>query len=201
MKFTIAAILSAALSAVCAQTAAAPATAGVAVNLPGHGSVIQAGQPFTITWTVTDPAVTAIDSIALLAGSSSNLETRNPNILSAAIATTPSQYVWNVPANVETGPSYVLAFKNPAGQTTYSTYFTIVGAAPGTNGAVTSASIAVTSGAPAASGSTIPAGNTVGGAVASASISVTGGNNHTSGAARLTVGVMSVAGVAIALLI
>jgi hypothetical protein len=38
-------------------------------------------------------------------GGSANLETAIPNILSAAIPVSPPSYSWNVPSNVETGPS------------------------------------------------------------------------------------------------
>ncbi|KAG1448839.1 hypothetical protein G6F56_008831 [Rhizopus delemar] len=79
-----------------------------------------------------------------MSGTSSNLQTYITNILSSTIPTSDGQYAWNVPTNIETGSSYALAFKGDNGQTTYSTYFTIMGAAVGTvnkNSTSTSATI------------------------------------------------------------
>lgn len=58
----------------------------------------------TVDTASTNPS-TAINTIALMKGGSANLETAIPNILSAAIPVNPPSYAWNVPANVETGPS------------------------------------------------------------------------------------------------
>ncbi|KAI8639942.1 hypothetical protein BD408DRAFT_484481 [Parasitella parasitica] len=189
MKFSIAAIFVAVASTVYAQTAAVP-NAGVAVNLPGYGAVVNAGTSYTITWTIdtasTNPSTT-INSIALMKGGSANLETTIPNILSAAIPVNPPSYSWNIPANVETAPSYVLAFAGSNGATTYSTYFTIVGAAPGTSNATIASSSAPV--ASAASSAASASGKPSASASASAA-------SAASAASGIKAGVMGVAGIA-----
>ncbi|KAG1447646.1 hypothetical protein G6F56_009191 [Rhizopus delemar] len=195
MKFSIATLFATAFTAVCAQTVT---NAGVAVNHPGYGDVITAGQPFTLTWTVTSTAVTAINSIALMTGTSTNLQTYTADILSAPIAVSPATYTWNVPSNIETGSAYALAFKGANGLTTYSTYFTIIGAAPGTTNNTASTTSAV-----AAAGTTVASGSSAHSAAASASASgnSTVSSKTTSAATSAKAGMMGIAGVAVALLL
>ncbi|KAG1057049.1 hypothetical protein G6F43_001096 [Rhizopus delemar] len=192
MKVSIAAIFAAAVSTVYAQATAAAANAGVAVNKPGFGEVITAGQPYTITWTVTDTNAKTINSIALRSGSSNNLQISIANILSGPINVNPPQYTWNVPATVEVGSAYALALTGDNGQTTYSTYFTILGgAAPGTtNNTAASSASSATSAAASHSGSAVPASSS-GSASSTASASQT-----TSAASSLKAGMVGVAGVA-----
>ncbi|KAG1051908.1 hypothetical protein G6F43_005915 [Rhizopus delemar] len=191
MKFSIATLLSITVSTVYAQTTATTAsTAGIAVNKPSFGEVVTAGQPYTITWTVTNSNVKTINSIALVSGASTNLQTYISNILSSSISTSSNQYSWNVPSTIETGASYALALKGDNGQTTYSTYFTITGAAPGTGN-----STSVTAAAAASSGAVKT------GALSSASASAPSSKaSQSSNAVSLGVGMMSVASVATALL-
>ncbi|KAI9480413.1 MAG: hypothetical protein EXX96DRAFT_562496 [Benjaminiella poitrasii] len=197
MKFTVVTVLTAIVSAVYAQTTAVP-NAGIAVNLPALGQVINAGSSFTITWTV-DAASTSntINSIALMKGGSANLESYIANILAAPIPVNPPSYNWNVPATIETNPSYVLAFAGSNGATTYSTYFTIMGAAPGTNTTVPSTS--ASSVAPAASsGAVLPANSTTNGNKNSTTGATT---TPTSGASHVKAGMIGAAGVAVAALL
>ncbi|OBZ91191.1 hypothetical protein A0J61_00768 [Choanephora cucurbitarum] len=185
MKFSVAALLSLAASAVYAQNA------GVAVNLPSIGQVLTAGTSFTITWTVDANATASstINSIALMKGNSANLETVVPNILSAAIPVTPSSYNWNIPANIETNPSYALVLAGSNGGTTYSTYFTILnnGVAAASSGAASSA--AATSGA-AASGAASQS------AKSSSSASASPSSTSTSGASGLKAGLVGAGAIA-----
>ncbi|KAI8973205.1 hypothetical protein BDF20DRAFT_914687 [Mycotypha africana] len=166
MKFTLVTVLAALASTVLAQgtstTPTAAANAGVAVNLPSLGQVLNAGTTFKITWTVdsttANPSNT-IDSIALMKGGSANLETAIVNILSAPIPINPPSYDWNIPTNIETNPSYVLALRGNNGATTYSTYFTIMGAAAGTTNANATTSSSVSAAATSPTGTTTTATN------------------------------------------
>ncbi|EIE76469.1 hypothetical protein G6F46_004735 [Rhizopus delemar] len=190
MKFSIVTLLSITISTVYAQTTATTAsTAGIAVNKPSFGEVVTAGQPYTITWTVTNSNVKTINSIALVSGASTNLQTYISNILSSSISTSNNQYSWNVPSTIETGASYALALKGDNGQTTYSTYFTITGAAPGTSNSTSVTAAAASSGAVKT------------GALSSASASAPSSKtSQSSNAVSLGVGMMSVASVTIAFL-
>ncbi|KAI8375134.1 hypothetical protein BD560DRAFT_392801 [Blakeslea trispora] len=190
MKFSVAALISLAASAVYAQTA------GVAVNLPSIGQVLTAGTAFTITWTADANATGAtINSIALMKGNAANLETVVPNILSSPIPVTPSSYNWNIPSNIETAPSYALAVAGSNGGTTYSTYFTILNNGAGSAPASASASGAATSGAAtsgaAASGAASQSSNSKSSSSASASPS-----SATSGASGLKAGLVGAGAVA-----
>ncbi|KAG0733573.1 hypothetical protein G6F62_013065 [Rhizopus arrhizus] len=152
--------------------------------------VITAGQPYTITWTVTDTNAKTINSIALRSGSSNNLQISIANILSGPINVNPPQYTWNVPTTVEVGSAYALALTGDNGQTTYSTYFTILGgAAPGTSNNTASSASSATSAA-SHSGSAVPASSS-GSASSTASAS-----QSTSAASSLKAGMVGVAGVA-----
>ncbi|KAI9269940.1 hypothetical protein BY458DRAFT_539997 [Sporodiniella umbellata] len=135
MKLSITTLFSFIVCSVFAQAGTSTSTAvnaGIACNKPGFGEVVTAGQPYSLSWTVTDANVKSISSISLVSGTSSNLQVYMPNILSSVIPTSEGQYSWNVPKNIETGTAYALAFKGENGQTTYSTYFTIIGAPVGT---------------------------------------------------------------------
>lgn len=55
--------------------------------------------------TVTNSNVKTINSIALVSGASTNLQTYISNILSSSISTSSNQYSWNVPSTIETGAS------------------------------------------------------------------------------------------------
>ncbi|KAI8368899.1 hypothetical protein EDC96DRAFT_504708 [Choanephora cucurbitarum] len=181
MKFSVAALLSLAASAVYAQSA------GVAVNLPSIGQVLTAGTSFAITWTVDANATASstINSIALMKGNAANLETVVPNILSAPIPVTPSSYNWNIPATIETNPSYALVLAGSNGGTTYSTYFTILnnGVAAASSGAASSA--AATSGAAASQP-----------AKSSSSASASPSSTSTSGASGLKAGLVGAGAIA-----
>ncbi|CEG84363.1 hypothetical protein RMATCC62417_18178 [Rhizopus microsporus] len=200
MKFSIAAIFATAISAVCAQTSApaapaAPADAGIASTHPGLGEVLTAGQPYTIAWTVKDNNAKNINSIALMKGQSSNLEIYTANILSAPIPVNPPQYTWNIPATVETNPSYVLVFKGDNGQSTYSSYFTILGAAPGTANNNVTSSAATSAPAPNASNSAAASKSGSPAASSSAAGNSTSSDKSSSGASSLKAGIVG-AGVA-----
>lgn len=147
-------------------------------------------------------------------GNAATLETYIPNILSAPIPVNPPSYNWAIPASVETNPSCkylskwttksfstnkitaidVLVFAGNNGASTYSTYFTIIGAAPGTTNGTLSAAVS----SPAAS-SGVPASGSAA-ASASASKPTASGNatttSPTSGAGSLKAGMVGVAGVA-----
>ncbi|KAI8066078.1 hypothetical protein BDF21DRAFT_427019 [Thamnidium elegans] len=133
MKFTIAAVISAVAASAYAQVATGP-TAGVAFAHPAYSDVVTAGTTFNISWYPVVGAVDAsknINSIALMSGGSAALDTVIPNILSGPIPTSPSWYLWNIPLDVATMPSYSLALKGDNGADSYSTYFVILAAAPG----------------------------------------------------------------------
>ncbi|KAG1144972.1 hypothetical protein G6F37_003183 [Rhizopus arrhizus] len=187
MKFSIVTLLVITVSTAYAQTTATTAsTAGIAVNKPSFGEVVTAGKPYTITWTVTNSNVKTINSIALVSGASTNLQTYISNILPSSISTSSNQYAWNVPSTIETGASYALVLKGDNGQTTYSTYFTITGAAPGTSNrtSVTAAAAAAITGASSSASASAPSSKT----------------SQSSNAVSLGVGMMSVASVVTALL-
>ncbi|KAI9363781.1 hypothetical protein BD770DRAFT_380444 [Pilaira anomala] len=84
-----------------------------------------------------------------MSGGSAALDTIIPNILSGPISTSPSYYMWNIPLDVATMPSYSLAMTGDNGAATYSSYFTIMAAAPG---ATTNYTAAAPAASPAASG-------------------------------------------------
>ncbi|KAG0749733.1 hypothetical protein G6F57_000458 [Rhizopus arrhizus] len=186
MKFSIVTLLAITVSTAYAQTTATTAsTTGIAVNKPSFGEVVTAGKPYTITWTVTNSNVKTINSIALVSGASTNLQTYISNILPSSISTSSNQYAWNVPSTIETGASYALILKGDNGQTTYSTYFTITGAAPGTsNRTSVTAAAAATTGASSSASASAPSSKT----------------SQSSNAVSLGVGMMSVASVVTALL-
>ncbi|KAI7904957.1 uncharacterized protein BX663DRAFT_501143 [Cokeromyces recurvatus] len=198
MKFTILTILSVIASAVYAQTP----DAGVAVTLPSLGQVLQAGSSFTITWTVNASSSTAsknINSIALMEGSSSNLQTYIPNILSAPIPVNPPSYNWQIPHTVETNPSYVLVLTGDNGGRTYSTYFTILGVAPGTNVTTLTTSSAVTSSATGSASTGNPTAKpTTSGDKTPSSSNTAATTTSTSGASNFKAGMIGVAGIAVA---
>lgn len=149
-----------------------------------------------------------------MTGTSTNLQTYTADILSAPIAVSPATYTWNVPSNIETGSACkynaitvwfeltwsidALAFKGANGLTTYSTYFTIIGAAPGTTNNTASTTSAV-----AAAGTTVASGSSAHSAAASASASgnSTVSSKTTSAATSAKAGMMGIAGVAVALLL
>ncbi|KAI8879912.1 hypothetical protein K501DRAFT_255910 [Backusella circina FSU 941] len=118
--------------------------AGVYFTNPVLGTVLTAGAPTSITWTVTSTNVSTIDTIELRNGNAENLA------LIQTISNQPYQmsftkFDWMIPSNLTTDTSYVILARNAAG-TSYSAYFTIMGLAPG----VTANDFATTSAAPVA---------------------------------------------------
>ncbi|GAA5804596.1 hypothetical protein EDC94DRAFT_625037 [Helicostylum pulchrum] len=162
MKFTIAAVISAVAASAYAQVATGP-TAGVGFAHPSYSDVVSAGNTFNISWYPIAGAVDAsknINSIALMSGSSNALDTVIPNILPGPIPTSPSWYMWNIPLDVATMPSYSLALKGDNGADSYSTYFVIMAAAPGAKTNYTAAPPTTSSpGAGSGNGSTSGSGS------------------------------------------
>ncbi|KAG2209466.1 hypothetical protein INT47_008309 [Mucor saturninus] len=203
MKFTVAAVFTALVSAVYAQTT--PPNAGVAVTHPGLGvssplEVVTAGNTFTIKWdpiaNYTSPA-TNINSISLLKGSSGALDVSIANILSAPIAASAREYQWNVPVTQETLVSYAVSLTGDNGQVTYSPYFTILAVPAGTATNYTAAAPA-----PAASGSSPAAASGSAPAASGSANGTTSGTDssakasESSAATSLKAGLVGAAGIA-----
>ncbi|KAI7895547.1 uncharacterized protein EV154DRAFT_495230 [Mucor mucedo] len=197
MKFTVAAVFTALVSAVYAQTT--PPNAGVAVTHPGLGEVVTAGNTFTIKWdpiaNYASPAAN-INSISLLKGSSGALDVSIANILSAPIAASAREYQWNVPVTQETLVSYAVSLTGDNGQVTYSPYFTILAVPAGTATNYTAAAPApaASGSSPAASGSAPAASGSANGTTSGTASSPKA--SESSAANSLKAGLVGAAGIA-----
>ncbi|ORZ02995.1 hypothetical protein BCR43DRAFT_31121 [Syncephalastrum racemosum] len=183
MKFSVvAALLTFAVSGY-AQSSATTSTSsnpgGIAITAPGQGVVWEAGKAQTVTWTVSDSSISTINSIYLRKGVSAYLDTIGP-VTTTAIDASKGQWTWNIPNDTATDSSYALEVRTSGGSS-YSPYFTIMGAAPGTN-STSYTTDAAPSGSASATGS---------GASGSAS-------SHDSGANAIATGFIGTAAVAVA---
>ncbi|KAL1927601.1 hypothetical protein VTP01DRAFT_3838 [Rhizomucor pusillus] len=189
MKFslTATALLSFAASAFAQSSAASGATpnAGVAVTAPGLGAVWTAGKAQTVAWTVQDNSVQTIDSIELRNGLSANLH--KIGVIGTNIPVAPGSWTWNIPSTVQSDGSYVLVLNSNKGST-YSPYFTIMGAAPNSNSSMLPE--------PTATGASGSAGGSGSGSGSGASASQT--NSENSASALMNSGVVAVAAGAVA---
>ncbi|KAI9248890.1 hypothetical protein BDA99DRAFT_524769 [Phascolomyces articulosus] len=131
MKFSVAAALFTFVASACAQTTSTPSTGGISVVHPTSGIEWKAGTTQTVTWNVVDAAqAKTIEKITLRAGSSNNLTTAYI-IDNTQFDASTGKYDWAIDAKTETAVSYSVEVTTNSGSS-YSPYFTIIGAAPGT---------------------------------------------------------------------
>ncbi|CEG68580.1 hypothetical protein RMATCC62417_04814 [Rhizopus microsporus] len=98
MKFSVAAILALAISAVSAQTNI------VSITSPLTGTVYTAGKPAIISW--INPQVSSISRIVLAQGESTNLQP--VSTIAENVDASSGSYTWNVPSDITPGSNYAL---------------------------------------------------------------------------------------------
>ncbi|KAI9495790.1 hypothetical protein BDB00DRAFT_786030 [Zychaea mexicana] len=139
-----------------AQQPSAPAGgAGIAITSPALGTVWTAGKTEKVSWTIQDNTVTEISTVELRNGGSANLQMVGN--VGSKIPVSGGQWDWAIPVTTKTDASYVLVFKSNKGDT-YSPYFTIMAAPPGTVANAT-ASASTTGSGTAPGASATPSGD------------------------------------------
>ncbi|ORE07749.1 hypothetical protein BCV72DRAFT_226149 [Rhizopus microsporus var. microsporus] len=143
MKFSVAAILALAVSAVSAQTNI------VSVTSPLTGTVYTAGKPAIISW--INPQVSSISKIVLAQGESTNLQP--VSTIAENVDASSGSYTWNVPSDITPGNNYALEL-GTSPNISYTGMFTIQagdGSSASSASASSSASNTIANGAASAS--------------------------------------------------